>query len=147
MKIFDAIFGKKKILIHSVLGKIESERIFGENQANTYNWSGVKKSNSSKEIFFSLDGNYSNPYSKDLSFIVLFIEHLERKFINEIIEKLYTKNILKNKLNFKNEYYLSAILSLGNHKFEVIFEKVDENEFNPLGIEYQNGIISKVYKV
>lgn len=147
MKIFDALFGKKKIINHPILGNIESERILGNNQTKIYDWSGNKNFYKNKKTFFTLNGDCTNPDSTELSFIIQFMENLNKKYLNEIIEKIYIKDILKNKSNFKNEYYLSAIISLGKHKFEVIFDKIDENKFNPIGIEYQNGIISKVYEV
>lgn len=149
MSILNFLFGKKKIIIHPIIGEIISDRIKGNNQTKSYTWLGsITLNNQPEKTTIIMEGHASGPLSAHLSFISQLIENWENKFLPNIEQIIIEKGIDKTEKysNWKNEFYVGAVVPTNAKKseFELTFEPLNSENSNFICIEFKNSTIINV---
>lgn len=148
MNLIDTIFGKKKTIMHPILGVIESERIKGNNSNKTYTWNAnVRINNYPEDTFIILEGNNKKPSANQMDYVSLVIEKWNFIYIPKIEAFIHEKNLLEFS-NFKENSFLAAIYATDqkNLFFELSFASLDTENDTGFGIVLQNDLIASLAK-
>lgn len=148
MNLFDNIFGKKKTIIHPILGVIESERIKGNNSSKSYTWNAnVTINNYPEKTFIILEGNNEKPSANQMDYVSLVIEKWNFVYIPKI-EVFIRQKGLHEFSNFKENFFLAAIYVTDqkNLFFELSFESLDTENDTGFSIVLKNVLNNSIAK-